>query len=255
MRDSLLARDKTMLDRGGDAVASDTRRFFSRHRIEDAAARDERQRVEREVHDGALQALTAVSLQLDALRRLIPSEPIAAGQLATRLQETIAEEQRTLRAWFAAHRLAGVSRNIASDELIAALRTLCERSQSQWGLQVKLRHGVLRSIPHELPDHIYRLVQESIANVGKHARAANASVRIDIYTATVNVVVADDGVGFVLRGRHDLAALQRMAQGPRSLMHRVASLRGEMWLTSAACGTTLEFSLPTGAANRVYRSP
>ena len=57
-------RDTVQLQGDADAVAADTKRYFSRQRLERSAARDERSRVSREVHDGVLQVLTGVSLQL-----------------------------------------------------------------------------------------------------------------------------------------------------------------------------------------------
>src|SRR5690242_13913547 len=95
----LSIKTKLLLEGEAQSVAAETRRFFSRKRIENEVMRGERERVGREVHDGALQVLTAVSLQLATLRRLIETDPAAARARVTHLEHFVADEQRTLRAW------------------------------------------------------------------------------------------------------------------------------------------------------------
>ena len=111
---------------------------------------------------------------------------------------------------------------------------------------MELMHGPQRAIPRLIADHVYRVVQEGIANAGKHARAAQVRVRLSAHLDVVQVVVADDGVGFAFRGEYDLAQLQRRGIGPKSLLQRVASLNGDLILTSTLSGSRLEITLPTG---------
>jgi two-component system NarL family sensor kinase len=129
-------------------------------------------------------------------------------------------------------------------ELACALEHLCRQAEAQWGLRVELREGPQRMIPRAVADHVYRIIQEAVANAGKHARAAHASVRLRLGVDALTVTVADDGVGFPFRGQYDLQTLRERGIGPRSLRERVASLRGQMTLTSTMSGSTVEIVLP-----------
>ena len=239
-------RETVLLQGEANLVAADTKRFFSRQRLERSVARDERSRVSREIHDGILQTLTAVSLRLSALSRLIESNPLAAQAMASELDELVTTEQRSIRRWLAQDDSSGVVLTPASD-LSAALGTLCTQAESQWGLNVKLMHGPQRGVPRCIAEHVYRLVQEAIANAGKHARAAHVRVRLSVNLDAVQIVVTDDGVGFAFRGGYDLTLLHKRGIGPKSLMQRVASLNGDLHLTSTMSGSTLQITLPTGA--------
>ena len=235
-----------MLQGEANLVAADTKRFFSKQRLERSVARDERSRVSREIHDGVLQALTGVSLRLSVLSRLIESNPTAALALVSELDKLVTTEQRSIRDWLAQDEASGVALATPSD-LSAALGILCQQAESQWGLSVKLMHGPQRALPRHVADHVYRLAQEAIANVGKHANAAHVVVRLSANAAALHLVVTDDGVGFPFRGEYDLVLLRKGGFGPRSLMQRVASLRGELIVTSTLSGSTLEITLPLGA--------
>jgi signal transduction histidine kinase len=250
LRPDFTLRETVLLQGEANLVAADTKRFFSRQRLERSVARDERSRVSREIHDGILQTLTAVSLRLSALSRLIESNPLAAQAMASELDQLVTTEQRSIRRWLAQDESSGVALTPASD-LSAALGALCQQAESQWGLNVKLMHGPQRSVPRSIAEHVYRLIQEAIANAGKHARAAHVRVRLSANLDAVQIVVTDDGVGFPFRGGYDLTLLQKRAIGPKSLMQRVASLDGDLFLTSTMSGSTLQIALPLGARTSV----
>jgi signal transduction histidine kinase len=237
-------RDKVLLQGDADLLVADTKRFFSKQRLELSAARDERSKISREIHDGVLQVLTAVSLKLASLSRLISSDPKSALMLTLELDDLVSTEQHALRTWLAQDgETAPVAMTSASD-LSKALEALCRRAESQWGLRVELMHGPQRAVPRLIADHVYRIVQEAMANAGKHARAAHVRVRLRIKSDDVLVVVTDDGLGFPFRGQYDLALLHMRGIGPRSLMQRVDSLHGGLLLTSTSSGSTLEITLP-----------
>jgi len=175
-----LFRETLLLDGDGDRIASETRRSFSRERVERTAACDERERLGREVHDGPLQALTGVALQLAALRSLIGRDPRAAVALVHDLEELVRGEQRALRAWVErdARKASGIT--ILGADLVKALRALCRRAESQWGLDIQCGGVSQDAVPQLLADHVYRIVQEAVANAGKHARASH--LRVVVHT-------------------------------------------------------------------------
>jgi signal transduction histidine kinase len=232
-----------MLEGAARQALGDINKFFSKERIQRSATEDERVRLARELHDGVLQTLTAACLQLEALSRLIDEDPKAARKRLRDISDVIADQQRELRIWI--HRLkpttgASMASNV---DLSAALEPLCQQAESQWGLRVRLTTS-RGMIPRGLGDEVYRLVQEALANVTRHARAQCVDVGLAITRDWVHITVTDDGVGFPFHGRYDLAMLVERRLGPRSQVERVASLGGEFVLTSTLSGSKLEMALP-----------
>jgi len=95
-----------------------------------------------------------------------------------------------------------------------------------------------------MADQIYRLVQESLVNVVKHARASVVQVERSLLDDRVRIVVRDNGRGFAFHGRFNLAALNARHIGPVSIKERIASMNGELVVTSATSGSCLEMELP-----------
>jgi signal transduction histidine kinase len=235
-----------MLEGAGRQVMAEVNTFFSRERLERAATQDERLRLARELHDGALQSLSAVALQLQVLWRLIEINPETARERVRAVQGLIEESQRELRDWIEKLESSAPSSIASAKELAAALEKLRERAERQWALRVELGVDGRGTVPRLLGDEIYRLVQEGLTNIGRHSRASVARVSIKLGSGSdpVYIVVSDDGCGFPFRGRYDLAELARRGIGPRSLRERAASLRGELVLISELSGSRLEISLP-----------
>jgi len=241
-------QDDPMLVAGASEVTSDLGDFFSMQRPEHAAVLDERARLARELHDGVLQSLTGARLQLEALSRLIDENPQAVRQRLHDIEEFIAEQQRELRLWI--QKLHPTVRPAApsNTDFAEALKMLCRQIEWQWALRVELIVSDSKKIPRTLADHVYRLVQEALSNVARHAHAQVGYVDLEILEDRVFLVVADDGNGFAFHGRYDLDTLTAKQLGPASLKERVASLRGELVLTSALSGSRLEISLPLDQA-------
>ena len=211
---------------------------------------DERQRLARELHDGVVQSLAGAALQLEAISRLIETEPKAAQEQLRAVAELIAVEQRELRGWI--ERLQPSTSIATAADLAVALEKLRGRAEWQWGFRVELGVDGSGTVPRALGDEIYRIVQEALTNAGRHARAK--VVRVDVELGCnpdpVRITVADDGCGFPIRGRFDLVELRNRQTGPKSLRERVASLRGEFVLISDLSGSQLDIRLPL-----VQRSP
>jgi signal transduction histidine kinase len=211
--------------------------------------RDERVRLARELHDGVLQSLTVASLQLEALSRLIDDDPKAAPKRLRDIEDLVIEEQRELRTFIQILSPRTPVSMASYAELAAALEKLCRRVESQWGLQVRLNVADQGKVPRTLGDEIYRLVQEALSNVARHAHAGIVRVEVVIFQDRVRIAVADDGRGFPFLGRYDLAELTGRKLGPRSLKDRVASMRGKLVLTSTQSGSLVEIILPLRAWN------
>jgi signal transduction histidine kinase len=172
------------------ATALATAQTVAKERLRDSieAAEQARGRWARELHDETLQGLVGLRMLLSSARRSGSSEDLADALDHTK------REIVNLRALIAELRPA------ALDELGLgpAIRTLAERSGESAGLEVSTRValGERGRLPAETESTIYRLVQEALTNVAKHACAGRVRVDVARSNGSVEVVVEDDGHGF-----------------------------------------------------------
>jgi signal transduction histidine kinase len=173
------------------------------------AAEDERRRVSRDLHDSLGQLQAGLGLAVAAARRT-PGLPVAAGERlaeAGRLVDELARET---------HALAVRLRPTALDDfgLAAALAQLAADWSARTGLPVGLQTDGLGAgrLAAEVETAVYRLVQEALTNVQKHARASWVGVSVTRPAGRVTVTVEDDGVGFdpsgVVPGRLGLLGMK-----------------------------------------------
>jgi signal transduction histidine kinase len=190
------------------------------------AVAEERARVAREIHDGLAQYLFAISTQISLLERGAPTEPTVA-----RLKESAAAAQQEAR--FAVLALSSASGNAPFD---AALRRYVEFLTADGELEVDLEIGDVRLGPDEQIE-LFRIVQEGLANVRRHANARRAEVTIGERGGRRRVTIRDDGRG--------LAEPETSAgQGLKNIRARAASIGGAFSLTSRpGQGTALEVTL------------
>jgi signal transduction histidine kinase len=213
-----------------------------------AAVAEERGRVARDVHDGVLQSLTSVALQLETVRRQLETKPLVAAAGIHELQNMILLEQQTLRSFV--RQLQGDETE--SDSGLSDLLTeLARRLERQWDLMIKLNillePGRLNTvIPPRLAREIYQVVREALVNVARHAHASQAWVSLDATDEEARLIVADDGAGFPSIGYMEHADLVRHGRGPKMLMARVAALGGSLSIASSPGGARLMIKLPLG---------
>jgi signal transduction histidine kinase len=193
-----------------------------------AAGDAERRRIERTLHDGAQQHLTAVSMRLEEARGLAGEAPTP---LSASLHETAAELRDAL------HELRELARGIhpailTDAGLGPALATLARRSPVPVELSVSLE----RRPPLAVEATAYYLVAEALTNVARSAQAARAWVSVDPDGSGLHVAVRDDGVGGADPGR---------GSGILGLQDRVRALNGRFRIHSPrGAGTLLEAWLP-----------
>jgi signal transduction histidine kinase len=228
-------------------VQSDIDRFCLQRRLQQAAAAEERVRLARNLHDGLLQSLTAVALQLEAAHRLLEQGPQATRERLEDIQTLILAEQRDLRSLVQQMKPVPVGSGGESASLEMHLEELARRVARQWSLRVELTlEPRAAPLPDGLAHEIYRIVQEALVNAARHTDASVVRVQFGIEDDEVRITVADDGHGFPFRGRYDLAALTAMSMGPVSLKQRIAYLRGQLSIDSSESGSRLEITLPLG---------
>ena len=198
----------------------------SRARIVDAG-QSERQRLERNLHDGAQQRLIALSLELGLLEARLDGDPDAKARLAEARGE-IATSLEELRAV-----ARGIHPAVVSGHgLAVALEQLAARA----AVPVKLSVRVAGRLPERLEVAAFYLVSESLANVAKHAWASSASVDVARGEGQVLVEVVDDGIG---------GADTEVGTGLRGLADRVEALGGRLQVWSPrGGGTRLRAEIP-----------
>ncbi|WP_328366254.1 sensor histidine kinase [Micromonospora zamorensis] len=206
-------------------TAARSRAEAARDRAEQARrqADEERLRIAQEVHDVVGHGLAAISMQAEIALHLLPKRPEQAETALTAISRTSREALDELRVTLGAVR-QGAERGPVPG--LARLPALRDRLAGA-GLAVDLRvTGDARDLPAALDLTAYRVVQEALTNVLRHAGVANAEVRVDYRADEVTVEVTDEGTG-VRRGRTDLVD-DESGHGLAGMRERVAALGGRL---------------------------
>ncbi|HLV59780.1 MAG TPA: sensor histidine kinase [Fredinandcohnia sp.] len=192
---------------------------------------EERARLSREMHDGLGGDLAALVYQAQLLESLCPEGPAAEesrrlAQSATDALDELRRSLRLLRAEF---------------DLAAAVREHCERFRERTGLELELRvDGETGHLSSEAQLSVFRVLQEALTNVARHARARRVEVELSLSTGGASLRVRDDGVGFAPRSDRP------GSYGLRSFRERAERLGAHLALESApGRGTEIRFSLPS----------
>ncbi len=214
--------------------------------LQAAALAQERARVARDVHDGALQSLTGAALRLETIRRQLEDNPAAALDGVHELQSLILLQQRELRSWVRQLQTGGY----ADDSSLADLLTeLALRIEQEWKLAVKLEMKLEpgrfdASISPELAREILQVLREALVNAARHTLASLAHVTVALDGDRVRITVADNGQGFPFRGRFEYADLVEGNLGPVMLRQRIAALGGTLAIDSSDAGAQLQITVP-----------
>lgn len=199
---------------------------------------DERGHLARELHDELGALLTAAKLDVARLKSKIEmSNPEVADRvkhLTETLNSGIALKRRIVEDLRPS--------SLANLGLSTSLEILTNEFSQRIGVEVEAN---LETV--ELPDAteltIYRLVQESLTNIGKYAKASKIAVSVHNYPTYVAVQIQDNGEGF------DLASIRPNSHGLAGMRHRVEATGGRLTINSAIGeGTTISAVIPTGAS-------
>ena len=218
--------------------------FYTMRRLAEDGVRDERMRVSRELHDGVLNTLAGVGLELENLLRLPEFKPSASQQRLREVQTSLEAEQRTLRSVVERLRTDGgkMGEPVA---LTMRLRQLVERVQRERSIKVEWKATDLDALPSSQADDLYLLLQEAVMNAARHSGASRVWLEAERRDGQVTAVVSDNGRGFPFKGRYDLDRLISSRLGPTTLKERVAELGGALVVESSGQGTQVGISLKT----------
>lgn len=226
----------------------------SQRKVQETAARlltaqdEERRRIARDLHDDYCQRLTAAILELGMLPKRHPGPWTSPGEHLKPMKATLTGLLRDLRDL--SHELhPDRMAFMAVDEALHSLLTdFTEKTQVAATLHTSSRPIHL---PAAISTCLYRVAQESLANIRKHANATSVTAALITLPHMVELVITDDGLGFVpesVDGSHHLGLI--------SMRERVNQLQGTFTITSRpGSGTTISVQVPLPPARRVANQP
>jgi two-component system NarL family sensor kinase len=221
------------------------RRLVSRERANErfteqviAAQETERRRLAGDIHDGISQRLVSLGYHLDAVAGTMRSDPAYAEQqlaLARELADITVDEARIA--------IGGLRPPVLDDLGLAGGLASLARSVPQLEVSLDLAD-------ERLPEHVeialYRIAQECLQNITKHARASTAWVRFGTHAGTARLEVSDDGVGFEV-GPNPGNGTVESGYGVQSMTERAELVGGELRVVSRpGSGTTIVATVPAG---------
>ncbi|MGA7752685.1 MAG: histidine kinase [Candidatus Sulfotelmatobacter sp.] len=211
------------------------------HRLRRRAGAAERARFARELHDGAVQSLIAVEMQVDVIRRQAEASKPIGGELG-RIQGLLREEVLKLRELMQQMKAIDVD----SQRLLGVLNDTVERFQRETGISARFVTDLAElDMPQRVCREILRIVQEGLVNVRKHSGARHALVRLGSNGEQWSLTVEDDGKGFPFTGRYNQDRMDEDGKGPMIIKERVRLIAGALTVESnPGQGTRLEITVP-----------
>jgi signal transduction histidine kinase len=211
-------------------------------RLHSQVSAAERARVARELHDGAIQALIGIEMQIEALRREAPRGPDEHASELGDVQALVRQEVLALRDLMQALRPVEVD---AHEKLPEVLASVVERFRRNSGVSARfVADGAPPSLHPATAIEIVRIVQEALVNVRKHSQANNVLVRLTQDNGRHRLVVEDDGRGFDFSGTLPSAELDARRVGPAIIKERARVIGADLTVHSEpGVGARIEITL------------
>ncbi len=216
-----------------------------------ATQEDERRRIARELHDSTSQNLTSLIVGLRTMETTCSqcaalTKAIDLRQVASKTLEEVHDLSMRLRP-----------RVLDDLGLAAALERLASEWQARYKIPVDVAIQLSERLPSEVETAIYRIVQETLTNVARHAQAKSASILVERRSDLVRAIVEDDGVGFEVNTNHGEPHL-----GLLGMCERAELLNGTLTIesvpehgTSVFIEIPLRSPLPAGEGTGVREKP
>jgi two-component system, NarL family, sensor kinase len=220
----------TIADQVGMAIE---RARFSERSVE-LARSDERARMTREIHDTLAQGLTAVALQIEAGLSHLDSQHDARKPLNRALdvaRSSLDEARRSIKALSPS--------SLEKGSLAEALGALSRGFTADTGVRVRADIADVGTLSTDVEAELFRIASEALTNIGKHAKAREATLQLDASARGLRLRVADSGVGFTPRGA------RRRGLGLAGIEERARRVGGHATIRSApGRGTTITVTVP-----------
>jgi signal transduction histidine kinase len=217
--------------------------FLLRH-LRARAIEGERSRISRDLHDGILQTLLSIEIQLDVLRRRVAASPDQAAANLANLQQTVKNESAELR-----HMVTDLRPlRVQSADLVDLMRGFAERYRNESTLALDL---LIDSAEVHAPDRVcrevFQIYREALNNIKKHAKASHVVVKLTQDDSRLVLMVDDNGEGFSFAGRFTGDELDRLRLGPISIKERTRTVGGVLTIESnPGHGARLTIEVPLG---------
>ncbi len=225
---------RTSQERGGLVArleAAQRELQAAREKDVELAALRERERLARELHDSLGHALSTIAVQLEAIQRLYRLDPERGAKQVEELKTLTRTSLADLRRSLDGLRAPGLGERRLSE----ALQTLSVEVGRRAALEVVCRvPPEADALSPAVQETLWRVAQESLTNIEKHARARRVELHLDLQPNVMVFVIQDDGVGIPPK-----AELQRGHYGLRGMRERVEGLGGVLTLASDADGGAL----------------
>lgn len=202
--------------------------------IEDLAAVQERNRIAREIHDSLGHALMALNVQLQTASKLWQVDLTKARSFLTQAQRlgemAIKEVRQSVNA------LRADSKE--DEPLETAIESLTEDFCQTTGVSVDTQIDLQVILPPQTVKTLYRIVQEALTNIGKHAEATEVQIRLNATSQKVCLIIEDNGRGFEMNS-------QKTGFGLQGMQERAVALQGSFHLkTQPGAGCRIVVKIP-----------
>jgi signal transduction histidine kinase len=228
-----------LLDAVAGQIALGVRNIRLTERIGELAAEGERTRIAREIHDGIAQMVYMLSLSLETAVDRVGGDP---EEQRRRLKDLTGLAKNAL--WEVRQYIFDLQPLLVGDAgLVGAVQGQVKEFQAVSELPVELRiSGTPHRLPLETSAAMYRIVQEGLGNIFRHAQATQVHIDLAFADHTVTLAIEDNGIGMDEKTPGD-----RVGFGMDNLRRRVDDLGGDVELTSApGAGTRIEVKVPVG---------
>ena len=241
VRPTEILHDVRLLDTIAGQVSLGIRNIRLTEEVGELAAEGERIRMAREIHDGIAQMVYMLSLSLETAIDQVGSDP---EQQRQRLKDLTALAKNAL--WEVRQYIFDLRPLLSGDEgFLGAVQGQVKEFQAVADLPVELRvEGEPRDLPLATTAALYRIVQEGLGNIFRHARATKVEIILSFAPNSVSLEITDDGVGI---SEQEPGA--RVGYGMGNLQRRVEDIDGTVRiLTEAGGGTRIDVRVPVEAA-------
>ncbi len=211
-----------------------------------SAQEEERRRIARELHDEASQSLAALAVNLEDVADALPDEYKETRRKLDVLQE------RTVSTLLGIRSLALELRPSALDDLglLAAIDWYAKDLAKKWGWEIQVRIlGQKTKLPAYTETMLFRIVQESLTNIARHAKATRVELELSFRVTEVALRIEDNGKGFDYNAIMSKGEM-RQNLGLHGMKERAALLGGTLEIQSqSGKGTVILVTVPTGNNN------
>lgn len=206
----------------------------------------ERQRIARELHDATGQSLTAIALGLRGVETILHNDPSLAVEQIKELKSFSTDALGELRQIIADLRPS----QLDDLGLVAALQWYVQEFEKRYAIRTDfVMEGSRSRLPPEYETVLFRIAQEALINVAKHAYASHANVKLEIYPAQVCVMIKDNGRGFDME--KTLRGDRRAGWGLLGIQERALLLGGQYEIDSGpGRGTRIRVTIPLVAETK-----